>query len=44
MKDHLVQDFDPSKANYGDPSEHPRKIDINFHSTEEGDGPPPTEE
>ena len=28
--DYLVQDFDPSKENYGDPSEHPELIDINF--------------
>ena len=28
--DYLVQDFDVSKPNYGDPSEHPRLIDINF--------------
>ena len=28
--DHLVQDFDPSKPNYGDVSEYPELIDINF--------------
>ena len=28
--DYIVQDFDPSKPNYGDPSEHPELIDINF--------------
>ena len=28
--DHLVQDFDPSKPNYGAVSEHPELIDINF--------------
>ena len=28
--DYLVQDFDSSKENYGDPSEHPELIDINF--------------
>ena len=27
--DHLVQDFDPSKANYGDVTEHPERIDVN---------------
>ncbi len=28
--DHLVQEFDPTKANFGDVSANPRKIDINF--------------
>ena len=28
--DHLVQDFDPSKENYGSVAEHPELIDINF--------------
>lgn len=28
--DHMVQDFDMSKDNYGDPSAHPELIDINF--------------
>ena len=28
--DHLVQDFDPSKPNYGAVDEHPELIDINF--------------
>ena len=28
--DHLVQDFDPTKENYGNVSEHPELIDINF--------------
>ncbi len=28
--DHLVQDFDPSKDNYGDVSESPELVDINF--------------
>ena len=28
--DYIVQDFDPSKPNYGDPSEHPELIDANF--------------
>jgi len=27
--DHLVQDYDPTKANYGSPSEHPELVDIN---------------
>ena len=28
--DHLVQDFDPNKPNYGAAAEHPERIDINF--------------
>ena len=28
--DHLVQDFDPDKPNYGRPADHPGRIDINF--------------
>lgn len=28
--DHLVQDFDPAKSNYGVVSEHPELIDINY--------------
>jgi len=28
--DHLVQDYDPSKANYGDVRAHPELFDINF--------------
>ena len=28
--DHLVQDFDPSKENYGAVAEHPELIDLNF--------------
>ena len=28
--DHLIQDYDQSKANYGDVSVHPELIDINF--------------
>ena len=41
--DHLVQDFDPTKPNYGVIDEHPELIDINFllETTSEG-GPKPT--
>jgi hypothetical protein len=28
--DHLIQDFDPSKANYGVVEDHPELVDINF--------------
>lgn len=28
--DHLVQDFDPTKANFGDVSAHPELLDLNF--------------
>ena len=30
--DYTVQDFDPTKENYGDPAEHPELIDVNFFS------------
>jgi hypothetical protein len=33
--DHLIQDHDPSKANYGDVAKHPERIDVNFG---EGEG------
>ena len=32
--DYLVQDFDPSKLNYGDPSDHPELIDINYRGSQ----------
>ena len=32
--DHLIQDFDPSKANYGVVTQHPELIDINFRQCE----------
>jgi len=28
--DHLIQDFNPGLPNFGDPADHPEKIDINF--------------
>jgi hypothetical protein len=28
--DHLIQDFDPAKTNYGDVGVHPERIDLNF--------------
>jgi hypothetical protein len=28
--DHLIQDDDPTKANYGDVTAHPDKVDINY--------------
>jgi hypothetical protein len=31
--DHLIQDHDPSRANYGDVAAHPELIDINFGHT-----------
>jgi hypothetical protein len=31
--DHLVQDFDPTKNNYGAVSDHPELIDVNYGST-----------
>lgn len=40
--DHLVQEFDPSKDNFGKVSEHPRKLNINIPIIH--DFPPLTEE
>lgn len=31
--DHLIQDFDPKKANYGNPANHPELLDINVGDT-----------
>ena len=39
MWDHLIQDFDATKANYGVVKDHPRKININTHSFEAEGGP-----
>jgi len=30
VKDHLIQDFDPSKKNYGMPKDHPELLDFNM--------------
>lgn len=32
--DHLIQDYDPEKENYGDVSKHPELIDLNYIGTE----------
>ncbi len=34
--DHLIQDFDSSKDNYGDVSQHPELLDINFNDATSG--------
>jgi hypothetical protein len=34
--DHLIQDYDPKKANYGNPADHPELLDLNV-----GDSLPP---
>ncbi len=37
--DHLVQDHDSSKANFGDVAAHPELVDINFAESSMGPGP-----
>jgi hypothetical protein len=39
--DHLVQDHDATKANYGDVTSHPELVDINFVESPMGPGPGP---
>ncbi len=36
--DHLVQDYDTSKANYGEVGRHPERLDINFTAGPTADG------
>ena len=33
LRDHLIQDFDPTKLNFGNVSNHPEKIDFNFRNS-----------
>ena len=35
--DHLVQDYDSSKANYGDVSDHPELVDLNYQASSSSD-------
>jgi hypothetical protein len=37
--DHLVQDSDPSLPNYGAPSSHPLRLDVNYANVGGGGGP-----
>jgi len=38
--DHLIQNTDPNLPNYGDPAQHPEKIDINYFREGFGEGSP----
>ncbi len=44
MWDHLIQDLDPKKANYGVIADNPGKININAGVDAEAGGPPVTQE
>ena len=36
IKDHLVQNADPGKKNYGVPADYPQKLDVNYHGSSSG--------
>jgi hypothetical protein len=38
--DHLIQDYDPSKANYGVVGDHPELVDLNYYSGSAAMGSP----
>ena len=38
LKDHLIQEFDPTKANYGVVKDHPELLDINYPPTPVSNG------
>ncbi|MAI24060.1 MAG: hypothetical protein CL828_08380 [Crocinitomicaceae bacterium] len=37
--EHLIQNTDPALPNYGEPSDHPERFDINFEAVAEAGGP-----